>query len=106
MSLQVQWLPEANMPTLQLSVYLQPKASRDQILGWHDGELKIAVTTPPIDGKANAHLIKFLSKKFKVSKSQIEIVSGELNRHKKLCISNPKILPTLIEDALSNEKNS
>jgi uncharacterized protein (TIGR00251 family) len=106
MSLEVQWLPEESTPTLQLNVYLQPKASRDQILGWHDGELKIAVTTPPIDGKANAHLLKFLSKQFKVSKSQIEIVSGELNRHKKLRILNPKKLPTLIEDALSNEKNA
>ena len=40
-----------------LDVYIQPKASRDQIQGWHGEELKIAITAPPVDGQANAHLI-------------------------------------------------
>lgn len=89
---------------LTLNVYLQPKASRDQIQGWHgegdDQALKIAITAPPIDGKANAHLIKFLSKQFKVSKSSIEIVAGELNRHKRLKIHHPKKMPELIQAIL------
>jgi len=86
---------------LIFTIYLQPKASRDQIQGWHDGELKIAITAPPIDGKANAHLIKFLSKQFKTSKSNIEIIAGKLSRHKKVCIHAPKQLPALIEQALN-----
>jgi uncharacterized protein (TIGR00251 family) len=65
-----------------LDVYIQPKASRDQIQGWHGEELKIAITAPPVDGQANAHLIKFLAKQFKVAKSQIVIHKGELGRHK------------------------
>ncbi|GAB6035284.1 DUF167 family protein YggU [Galenea microaerophila] len=85
---------------LIFTIYLQPKASRDQIQGWHDGELKVAITAPPIDGKANAHLIKFLSKQFKTSKSHIEILSGELSRHKKVHIQAPKQMPALIEQAL------
>ena len=56
---------------LLLRLYLQPKASRDQFVGQHGDELKIAITAPPVDGKANAHLVKFLSKQFKVAKSAI-----------------------------------
>ena len=44
---------------LRLKIVLQPKASKDQIVGLHDDELKITITAPPIDGQANAHLLKF-----------------------------------------------
>ncbi len=44
-----------------LKLYIQPKASRDKIVGLHGEELKIAITAPPVDGKANAHLTKFFS---------------------------------------------
>ena len=83
-----------------LDVYIQPKASRDQIQGWHGEELKIAITAPPVDGQANAHLIKFLSKQFKVAKSQINIVRGELGRHKTVTIAAPKQYPELIAELL------
>ena len=55
---------------------------RDKILGPHGDALKIAITAPPVEGKANAHLIKFLSKRLKVPKSAITIASGELSRDK------------------------
>ncbi|MGL4457847.1 MAG: DUF167 family protein, partial [Plesiomonas shigelloides] len=41
---------------LLLRLYIQPKASRDQIVGLHGDELKVAITAPPVDGQANAHL--------------------------------------------------
>ncbi len=85
--------------TLRLDVYIQPKASRDQIQGWHAGELKIAITAPPVDGQANAHLIKFLSKQFKVAKSQITIIKGELGRHKTVQIDSPKTRPAILDQA-------
>ena len=40
---------------LRLRIFLQPKASRDQIVGLHDNELKITITAPPVEGAANAH---------------------------------------------------
>ncbi|MGC6404947.1 DUF167 family protein YggU [Bisgaard Taxon 45] len=79
--------------SLRLRIFLQPKASKDQIVGLHDNELKITITAPPIDGQANAHLLKFLSKTFKVPKSSIVLEKGELNRHKQIMIPNPKIIP-------------
>lgn len=78
---------------LLLRLYLQPKASRDEFVGTHGEELKIAITAPPVDGKANIHLIKFLSKQFKVSKSSISVEKGQLNRHKLVRISSPKQIP-------------
>ena len=61
---------------LRLRIFLQPKASRDQIVGLHDNELKITITAPPVEGAANAHLLKFLSKLFKVPKSTILLEKG------------------------------
>lgn len=82
-----------NPQGLRLRIFLQPKASRDQIVGLHDGELKITITAPPVDGQANAHLFKLLSKLFKVPKSSIVLEKGELQRHKQIFIPEPKQIP-------------
>lgn len=91
-----------NPQGLRLRIFLQPKASRDQIIGLHDGEVKIAITAPPIDGQANAHLLKYLAKLFKVPKSSILLEKGELQRHKQLFIPAPKQIPTEIASLLSS----
>ena len=85
---------------LRLHILLQPKASKDQILGLHGDELKISITAPPIDGQANAYLVKFLSKLFKVPKSTIILEKGELNRHKQVWIPAPQLLPPEIQSLL------
>ncbi|ENM5826269.1 YggU family protein [Vibrio metoecus] len=78
---------------LLLRLYIQPKASRDSIVGLHGEELKIAITAPPIDGKANAHLSKFLAKQCKVAKGSVVIEKGELGRHKQVRILQPCQIP-------------
>lgn len=85
-----------NPQGIRLRIFLQPKASRDQIVGLHDNELKIAITAPPVDGAANAHLLKYLSKLFKVPKSSIALEKGELQRHKQIWIPEPKQIPAEI----------
>ncbi|EGR3222225.1 DUF167 family protein YggU [Vibrio parahaemolyticus] len=80
-----------------LKLYIQPKASRDKIVGLHGEELKIAITAPPVDGKANAHLIKYLAKQFKVAKGLITIEKGELGRHKQVRIQAPINIPQEIK---------
>ncbi|WP_318433969.1 DUF167 family protein YggU [Photobacterium leiognathi] len=82
---------------LIVRLYIQPKASRDQIVGLHGDEIKIAITAPPVDGKANAHLVKYLSKQFKVAKGLIHIVKGLQGRHKQVRIEAPKAIPNEIE---------
>ncbi|OBX09000.1 hypothetical protein QV08_02730 [Gallibacterium salpingitidis] len=96
----VQQTPEG----LLLNIYLQPKASKDQIIGLHGEELKITITAPPIDGQANAHLLKFLSKQFKVAKSQISLRKGELNRHKQILITAPNQIPECVAALLKYSK--
>ena len=88
--------------TLWLDLYIQPKASRDQFQGLHGDELKLAITAPPVDGQANSHLVKFLAKQFKVAKGQIQIVRGELGRHKTVTVHAPKQLPDEIAQLLAS----
>lgn len=80
---------------LILACHLQPKASRDEFAGLHGDRLKIRLTAPPVEGKANAHLMAFLAKQFGVSKSQVSLESGELNRQKRVRIHSPQKLPEL-----------
>lgn len=82
-------------PDLILDCHLQPKASKDEFAGLQGERLKIRLTAPPVDGKANAYLQKFLAKAFAVAKTQVLIESGELSRQKRLRIQSPKQLPDL-----------
>ncbi|MEF2524330.1 DUF167 family protein YggU [Vibrio mimicus] len=87
---------------LLLRLYIQPKASRDSIVGLHGEELKVAITAPPIDGKANAHLSKFLAKQCKVAKGSVVIEKGELGRHKQVRIQQPNQIPPEITALLES----
>lgn len=82
--------------SLLLRIYLQPKASRDQIIGQHQNEIKIAITAPPVEGQANAHLVKFLAKQFAVAQHQVVIEKGKLSRHKQILILQPQQIPSQI----------
>ncbi|WP_027858080.1 DUF167 domain-containing protein [Marinobacterium jannaschii] len=82
---------------LILSCHLQPKASRDEFAGLHGDSIKIRITAPPIEGRANAHLKKFLGKQFGVAKSHISIISGELGRQKRVKIDKPAKIPPILE---------
>jgi len=88
---------------LSLALYIQPKASRDQVVGLHGDEIKLAITAPPVDGKANAHLQKLVAKLFQVSKSQVRIDKGELSRHKQLCIAAPFVIPAEFQQFLQQK---
>ena len=79
--------------TLTLQVHVQPRASRNEIVGPHGDALKVRITAPPVEGKANAHLIQFLAKTFRVPKSHITLASGEASRCKVLRIQSPQSLP-------------
>lgn len=73
---------KASPEPVTLSVRIQPRASKNEIIAMEDGGLKIRLTAPPVDGAANEALIRFLTATFSVSKSQVEIVSGHTSRDK------------------------
>lgn len=79
-----------------MSCHIQPKSSRDEIVGLHGDSVKIRITAPPVDGKANTHLIKFMAKLFGVSRSAVSIISGETGRKKAVRIEDPDKLPELL----------
>lgn len=81
---------------LLIRLKVQPKASKDEFCELMGNSLKVRITAPPVDGKANQHLIKFLSKQFNVSKSQVVLISGETNREKRFKISSPKRIPEIL----------
>jgi len=67
---------------MKIELYIQPGAKKSEYSGIFDGKNKIRISSPPVEGAANKELIKFLSKKLKISKSSFKIVSGEHSRNK------------------------
>ena len=65
-----------------LAIKAQPNASRNKIVGIYDDVLKISIKAPAVEGAANKELVKFLSKEFKVAKSEITFVSGQTSKRK------------------------
>jgi uncharacterized protein (TIGR00251 family) len=70
-----------------VKVYLQPKSSKNEIVGTYQDGIKVKVTAPPIEGNANKALVRFLAKELGISPSSIEIVKGHHFREKTLRIS-------------------
>jgi uncharacterized protein len=81
---------------LVIRLKVQPRSSQNGFAEVMDDRIKLRLTTPPVDGKANAHLTKYLSRLFKVPKGQVLILSGETGRDKRVKIVAPKILPDFI----------
>lgn len=65
-----------------LTVRLQPRARRDEVVGERDGVVVIRVTAPPVDGKANTALCRLIAKAAGVAPSRVEIVRGHTAREK------------------------
>jgi uncharacterized protein (TIGR00251 family) len=73
---------EAHAEGVLLHLQIQPKSSRNQVVGEHDGRLKIQITAPPVDGKANKALLAFLAKQLRLAKSNLRLLRGESSRKK------------------------
>lgn len=71
---------------LVIKIKIVPNASKNEII-LEDEFIKIKVTAQPIENKANKALIEFLSKKFKIPKTSIQIVKGETSKEKTLALA-------------------
>ena len=74
--------PASLQPKARVSLRVQPKASKDRIVGKTENGWRIALTAPPVDGKANRACLVFLSKLLRVPRTSIHIVRGETSRQK------------------------
>ena len=88
-----------------LSCLAQPRASRNKVVGLQGSELKIALTSPPVDGKANKALCEFFAELFAVAKGRVRVKSGESSRHKVIEISgtSPEEAIMIIDRIFENE---
>ena len=82
-----------------LDIRVQPRASSDGFAEELGDRIKLRITAPPIDGKANRHLIALLARTFKVAKKDISIISGETGRNKCIKIRRPAYIPEIIRHA-------
>lgn len=69
-----------------LSVLVKPRASRSRVIGVQGDALAVAVAAPPVDGAANAELLRVLARQLGVKRQAIRVVSGAAGRRKVVCI--------------------
>lgn len=70
-----------------LEIRVLPRSSRCGIAGLQDGALKIKITAPPVEGKANEECIRFISDLLKIRKSAISIIAGEKSKNKTVLVA-------------------
>jgi uncharacterized protein (TIGR00251 family) len=70
-----------------LPVRVHPGARRNAIVGVHDGALKVSLTTPPTDGRANQALIAFLAGELHIPRARVTLLTGAASRSKSLRIA-------------------
>jgi len=80
-------------PVLTLTLHVQPGAKRTEVAGMHGEALKIRLAAPPVEGKANAELIRYLADAFGVPQRAVTLVRGETSRSKTVRIVAPAARP-------------
>ena len=81
-----------------LEIRVLPRSSRCEIAGVQNGALKIKITAPPVEGKANKECIRFISDLLKIKKSAVSIIAGEKSKNKTILIAGMK--PKDVEKAI------
>ena len=71
-----------------ITVHVVPRASRSEVIGEHNGALRVRIAAPPVDGAANEELIRLLAKTFSVSKRDVSVLTGRTGRIKQVRIEN------------------
>lgn len=90
------------MTTLTLHLHVQPGAARDEIAGMHGERIKVRITAPPVEGRANRHLVEFLAAQFGVPRKQVSLVRGETGRLKTVHIESPTRVPPALAGLLGD----
>lgn len=91
---------------VRLALHVQPGAKRNSVVGVHGDALKIAVSAPPVDGKANDAICVFVAELLHVPVRSVSVISGATSRRKVLAISDTQLaqIEASIAKALSRSK--
>ncbi|SFM70900.1 DUF167 domain-containing protein [Nitrosomonas communis] len=90
------WYQYDSNSNLILALYIQPGAKHTELVGLHGNALKIKLSAPPVEGKANKALLKFLAERFQVSLRQVSIKQGAQSRYKIVEIYQPSLGPQVL----------
>ena len=82
-----------NADVTTITLHVQPGAKRSEIAGLHGDALKIRLAAPPVEGRANEALLKYIAQLFGVPLRQVELRQGGQSRHKVVAIEGSKIDP-------------
>ena len=91
---------------LIVNIRVQPRASKTELAEVIGDEIRLRLTSPPVDGKANAQLIAWLAKACGVAKSDISILAGEKGKNKRVRIQHPAKLPEALQAAIDGYNGS
>lgn len=86
---------------ITLVLHVQPGAKRTEVIGLHGDALKIRLAAPPIEGRANGALLRFIAGSFNVPLRNVELKQGALSRHKVVLIHSSTLEP----ESLLNAEN-
>lgn len=81
---------------LVVSIHAQPGAKRTEIQGLHGDALKVRISAPPLDGRANAELQRYLAELFAVPQRSVTQISGETSRQKRFRIEGSTVEPATL----------
>lgn len=70
------------MPTTRLTVRLVPRTARDEVVGFEGEVLRVRVTAPPVDGRANEALTRLLARRLGLGRGAVRLVTGHASRQK------------------------
>jgi uncharacterized protein (TIGR00251 family) len=82
-----------NGDILTLTLHVQPGAKRTEVAGLHGDALKLRLAAPPIEGRANEALLRFIADTFGVPLRQVELKQGGQSRHKVVSVTGSKVEP-------------
>ena len=85
--------------SITLTLHVQPGAKRSEVAGLHGEALKIRLAAPPIEGRANEALVKFIAGLFSVPQRQVELLRGAQSRHKMVKVEGSEVEPASLVEA-------
>ena len=71
---------------VEIHIYIQPRASKNEVVGLHGEALKIRIAAPPVDGQANSELYRFLARQLGIPQHNVQVISGAGSRQKRVFI--------------------
>jgi len=86
-----------------ISVHIQPRASKTEVVGWHGEAVKIRLQSAPVDGAANDELVRFVSKVLGVPRAAVSIIAGATSRRKRLSLDGVSRSQVLVALGLAPE---